>query len=79
MYDPKVTGTQMLDDLDYLNTRSQKENASFLQTNDDPYKALEGAHAVAVLTEWDEFKTTIGRLSMILCKNPPLSLTGVIF
>ena len=44
-------------DLDYLNTRSQKENASFLQINDDPYKALEGAHAVAVLTEWDEFKS----------------------
>ena len=57
VYDPKVTGTQMLNDLDYLNTRSQKENASFLQTNDDPYKALEGAHAVAVLTEWDEFKS----------------------
>ena len=57
VYDPKVTGTQMLNDLDYLNTRSQKENASFLQTNEDPYKALEGAHAVAVLTEWDEFKS----------------------
>ena len=55
VYDPKVTGTQMLNDLDYLNTRSQKENASFLQTNADPYKTLEGAHAVAVLTEWDEF------------------------
>ena len=57
VYDPKVTGTQMLNDLDYLNTRSQKDNASFLQTNSDPYKALEGAHAVAVLTEWDEFKS----------------------
>jgi UDPglucose 6-dehydrogenase len=57
VYDPKVTGTQMLNDLDYLNTRSQKDNASFLQTNNDPYTALEGAHAVAVLTEWDEFKS----------------------
>ena len=57
VYDPKVTERQMLHDLNYLNTRSQKENASFLQTNDDPYKALEGAHAVAVLTEWDEFKS----------------------
>ena len=57
VYDPKVTSTQMLNDLDYLNTRSQKDNATYLQTNDDPYKALEGAHAVAVLTEWDEFKS----------------------
>ena len=55
VYDPKVTGTQILNDLDYLNTRSQKENASYLQINKDPYKALEGAHAVAVMTEWDEF------------------------
>ena len=57
VYDPKVTNAQMLNDLDYLNTRSQKENASYLQTNTDPYKALEGAHALAVLTEWDEFKS----------------------
>ena len=38
VYDPKVTGTQMLNDLDYLNTRSQKDNASFLQTNTIPIK-----------------------------------------
>ena len=57
VYDPKVTGTQMLNDLNYLNTRSQKENASYLQANKDPYKALDGTHAVAVLTEWDEFKS----------------------
>ena len=57
VYDPKVTERQMLGDLDYLNTRSQKDNASYLQTNKDPYKALEGAHAVAVLTEWEEFKS----------------------
>jgi len=57
VYDPKVTASQMLHDLDYLNSRPEKENASFLQTNEDPYKALEGAHAVAILTEWDEFKS----------------------
>ena len=45
----------MLNDLDYLNTRPQKDNVTYLQTNKDPYKTLEGAHAVALLTEWDEF------------------------
>ncbi len=45
----------MLNDLNYLNTRSEKENTKYLQTNIDPYKAIEGAHAVALLTEWDEF------------------------
>ena len=57
VYDPKVTGTQMQSDLNYLNTRSEAENENYLQTETDPYKALEGAHAIAVLTEWDEFKT----------------------
>ena len=57
VYDPKVTSTQMLNDLDYLNSRPQKDNVTYLQTNEDPYKALEGAHAVAILTEWDEFKS----------------------
>jgi len=57
IYDPKVTSAQMQSDLNYLNTRSEAENAKHLKTETDPYKALEGTHAVAVLTEWDEFKT----------------------
>jgi UDPglucose 6-dehydrogenase len=57
VYDPKVTEHQMLGDLDYLNTRSEKQNKELLLTLNDPYKALEGAPAVAVLTEWDEFKS----------------------
>ena len=44
-------------DLNYLNTRTEAENTKYLKTETDPYKALEGAHAIAVLTEWDEFKT----------------------
>ena len=31
-----------------------KENISM---HFDPYMAMEGAHALCVLTEWDEFKT----------------------
>ena len=57
VYDPKVTSTQMQSDLNYLNNRSVAENTKYLQTETDPYKALEGTHAIAVLTEWDEFKT----------------------
>ena len=57
VYDPKVSETQMLNDLNYLNTRSEKENKLYLQTNKDPYKALDGTQAVAILTEWDEFKS----------------------
>mmetsp|Transcript_103237 Transcript_103237/g.296450 ORF Transcript_103237/g.296450 Transcript_103237/m.296450 type:complete len:98 (+) Transcript_103237:2-295(+) len=28
-----------------------------LITSPDPYTAAEGSHAIAILTEWDEFKT----------------------
>lgn len=56
VYDPKVTATQMQSDINYLNTRSEKQNTKYLKTENDPYVAIEGAHAIALLTEWDEFK-----------------------
>ncbi|MDM1356023.1 UDP binding domain-containing protein, partial [Myroides marinus] len=57
VFDPKVTEVQMLSDLDYLATRDAESNAKHLTVHADAYKALEEAHGIAVLTEWDEFKT----------------------
>lgn len=57
VYDPKVTEQQMLSDLDYLNTRNSEANQNHLTVHQDPYTALKDAHGIAVLTEWDEFKT----------------------
>ncbi len=57
VYDPKVTKQQMLSDLDYLDTRDPAENIRQLEVSNDPYEACAGSHAIAVLTEWDEFKT----------------------
>lgn len=56
VYDPKVPAEQVYKDLDYLGTRSPEENRRLVTVINDPYEALQGAHAVAVLTEWDEFK-----------------------
>ena len=56
VYDPKVKRAQMLGDLNYLNTREAAENEALLSTAEDAYQACAGAHAIAVLTEWDEFK-----------------------
>lgn len=56
VFDPKVTIDQMHADLDYLNSRNSDENKAKLMSDKDPYSACEGAHAIAVLTEWDEFK-----------------------
>ena len=57
VYDPKVKPQQIYSDLNYLNTRSEEKNMQLLTVCTDPYEAAKGAHAIAVLTEWDEFKT----------------------
>ena len=56
VYDPKVKEAQIYGDLDYLATRKAEENAASVKVFEDPYRACENAHAIAVLTEWDEFK-----------------------
>ena len=55
VYDPKVSHKKVLDDLDYLETRSSKKNEEGVQSFDNPYEACQNAHAIAILTEWDEF------------------------
>ncbi|MCS3733446.1 UDPglucose 6-dehydrogenase [Mucilaginibacter dorajii] len=56
VYDPKVLEGQIYFDLDYLGTRTSEENKKGVSVINDPYEACKGAHAIAVLTEWDEFK-----------------------
>ncbi|MET3979120.1 UDPglucose 6-dehydrogenase [Mucilaginibacter sp. UYP25] len=57
VYDPKVEENQIYGDLNYLQTRNAEENKKAVQISTDPYEACKGAHAVAILTEWDEFKS----------------------
>ncbi|WP_394775131.1 UDP-glucose 6-dehydrogenase [Flavobacterium sp.] len=57
VYDPKVSRNKMLSDLDYLETRNAEENSKALGIFDNAYDACKGAHAIAILTEWDEFTT----------------------
>ncbi len=56
VFDPKVTKKRMFEDIDYLQTRSPKENRKYLNYSGNPYDAMKGAFAIAVITEWDEFK-----------------------
>ena len=56
IYDPKVKENKILSDLNYLESRPQKENEELITISQDPYETCKSAHAVAVLTEWDEFK-----------------------
>lgn len=55
VYDPKVKAAQVLSDLsDFQDGNKIKGNISVLS---NPYEACKGAHAIAVLTEWDEFNS----------------------
>ena len=57
VYDPKVSERKVFTDLDYLETRSLKENKELVTIYVDPYEACSKSHAIAIMTEWDEFKT----------------------
>lgn len=57
VYDPKVEKEQILNDLNYLESRPEDENESNITSFDNAYEACKDSHAIAVLTEWDEFKT----------------------
>lgn len=57
VYDPKVSENKMLNDLNYLETRANEENVKALNVFDNAYEACKDAHAIAILTEWNEFTT----------------------
>ena len=56
VYDPKVTEEQIYADLDYLGSRTDADNRALVTIVNSPLEACKDSHAVAVLTEWDEFK-----------------------
>jgi UDPglucose 6-dehydrogenase len=55
VYDPKVNKQQMFNDINYLNSRPEVENEKLLKYYDNPYDACKDSHAIAIITEWDEF------------------------
>ncbi len=56
VYDPKVSMNQIFNDLNKLSTREKNKNEQFLRVEPNPYDAASNSHAIAILTEWDEFK-----------------------
>ncbi len=56
VYDPKVKAEQIYADLEYLGTHSTEEIRNRVKVVSSAREACQAAHAVAVLTEWDEFK-----------------------
>jgi len=58
IYDPQVSLEQMVSDLEQVgitNARDLVKSGAISQVS-DAYQAADGAHAVAILTEWGEFR-----------------------
>ena len=56
VYDPKVSSDKIYRDINLIASRNEDENKRLLQVSKNPYDACKSAHAIAILTEWDEFK-----------------------
>ena len=56
VFDPKVRRKQILFDLNSLGVLDSAD-VDGVETVENPYDACKDAHAIAVLTEWDEFKS----------------------
>ncbi|MFA5713164.1 MAG: nucleotide sugar dehydrogenase [Bacteroidales bacterium] len=52
VFDPKVSEAQILADLQMHSDGNFSDN---IKIQKEPYKAVEGAQAIAILTEWDQF------------------------
>ncbi|XP_013788964.1 UDP-glucose 6-dehydrogenase-like [Limulus polyphemus] len=56
IYDPKVNAQQIIHDLTRPDITEEPEKVlQLLSFHQTPYSASEGAHAVVICTEWDEF------------------------
>jgi UDPglucose 6-dehydrogenase len=60
VYDPQVKREDMWVEMDYTCNMTEVTHPGLdkaVTTSTDAYSACDGSHALAVLTEWDEFKT----------------------
>lgn len=57
IYDPKVKEDQIRQDLIEVSNQDPSRVGRLVTCTSDPYAAAKDAHAIVVLTEWDEFKS----------------------
>ena len=76
VYDPKVSEQRMISDLQFLNNRSLNENKKSLIYHTDPFDACKKSHAIAIITEWDEFKFYDWKKIYNMCIKPAKVFDG---
>ena len=76
VYDPKVQKNQIMSDLNKLNPSNEKKYADKLDYNSDPYIVAKNAHAIAILTEWDEFQNYDWKKIYLSMQKPAFIFDG---
>jgi len=76
IYDPRVTSPSIFSELAHATGLSQSDVEKRVVCEVDPYRAAEGAHALAVLTEWDEFKNLDFERIYRSMKKPAFAFDG---
>lgn len=86
VYDPQVESKRIFSDLEYLqHHRREGDQADVLapaeikelvKVHDTPYRAMQNAHAIAILTEWDEFKSYDWEMVYTNMKKPAFLFDG---
>eukprot|EP00759_Apiculatamorpha_spiralis_P005397 PhF_6_TR13249/c0_g1_i1/m.20998/K00012/UGDH, ugd; UDPglucose 6-dehydrogenase len=75
IYDPQVPESQVVDDLEYIGVPKDKITRLTTCTK-SAIEACTGAHALCVLTEWDEFKTLDYQAIYASMKKPAFVFDG---
>jgi UDPglucose 6-dehydrogenase len=69
IYDPRVTEVAIRRDLEAATGLSGASFQKRIMVEKDAYAAVESAHAVAILTEWDEFRNLdYNRIRQVMLK-----------
>lgn len=79
VYDPKVTREQMMIEFQYtLNITPQTVDGleKMITTCDSMMEAANGAHAIAIMTEWDEFATADYKAMFDVMTKPAFIFDG---
>ncbi|KAK3863964.1 hypothetical protein Pcinc_030315 [Petrolisthes cinctipes] len=77
IYDPKVERQQIESDLTSARATSEPERVEkLIHIYTDPYQAVTDAHAIVILTEWDEFKTYDYKKMLSVMKKPAFLFDG---
>jgi UDPglucose 6-dehydrogenase len=76
VYDPRVSADAILADLRQATGLDRAELEERVTIETDVYRALDGAHALAVVTEWDEFRDLDFARVFASMKKPAFAFDG---